>query len=89
MGDFTLILKGNHARLRRQLIQLFAGCDPRRPDHEDRNRAHHRIERRRYWVRDIPGGRLSGGFARAAQVVRIERTTTRNGRRNVRLFGYD
>jgi predicted transposase YbfD/YdcC len=61
------------------------GFDPSRPDHEDNDRAHDRIERRRYWVRDIPAGRLTGGFARATQVVRIERTTTRDGRTTTKV----
>lgn len=72
--------------MRRQLIQCFNAFDPRHPDYEERDRAHGRIECRRYWVRDVPAGRLTGGFARATQVVRIERTTTRNGRTSTTIL---
>lgn len=52
----------------------------RDPDHEEYDCGHHRRERRRTWIADIPDGALTGGFAHARQAIRIERTVTKDGR---------
>ncbi len=79
-ADFLLTVKGNQAHLRRQLIRLFDHVDLEQPDYEEDGQGHGRSEQRHYWVRDIPDGRLEGGFAHAAQAIRIKRITKRRGK---------
>lgn len=79
-GDFLLTVKGNQPTLLKDITGLFRGYDPQRPDHQAPARGHARDEVRRLWVRDIPAGLLTNGFALAAQAMRIERRVTRVGK---------